>query len=522
MTAAHTRRLKITRQRLTTDDENAAKAYQDKLTIDLVRAVCGDEGDKSGIIRGCGVSVVGATMNVSVQTGLGLYYDSASGEPDSVYVVIEVRTPITITLDAADAQPRWDLIEIQPASVDGTPESIDFWDPTIGAFVTAPASPLKIASPSVQFVKGTASASPKYPTPTNGWIPLAYVYVPGGAVALLQDNVLHCRPILRPNPDILDPKPYVLPYKQSKTVSGGGLYATGGTLFPVLVNQLEGFFELAHTKFMMPFATQLGIEFGIFDGGGLPAVNTILYFYAIPAPLPPPPTDPNNLAPREFYTPNFANVNNGGGGYKNGMQGCIYVYSLQPPNVDQQGAPSTGGVANFIGHPTFGNFSSSRSTWVYIGSCMYDHGTVEVVQQEIKGDRIAPIRKCGKSLTALLPIAVATPITVTTEVVGEASMTLPQHAFDLLMRGGHVGGGPATESKIAFYDAHGNAVLAGSSRRIMQLYEGGTLAITASSAEAVVTPDSSGQIQVDYADTSGIGDVILRVESYRDAILALR
>ena len=522
MTASHTRRIKITRQRLTTTDENAAKAYQDKMTLDLARAVCGDDGNRSGIIRGCGVSVVGATMTVAVQPGLGLYYDSASGAPDSAYRLLEVNTAIQATLDAGDPQPRWDLIEIQPNSVDGTAETVDFWDPVLGTFIAASASPLKVSSPTVQIVKGTASATPKFPTPTDGFIPLGYVYVPGGAVVLSQNDVLHCRPILRATGEFMDPQPYVLPYKPSKVCTGGGLYAIGGTLTPVLVNQMEGYFELSHTKFMLPRPTQLGVEFGIFDGGGLPLADTILYFYAIPAPLPGPPTDPNFLAPREFFTVNANNVAFGAGGYKAGMQGCIYVYSTVAPTADQQGAPIGGGIAAFTGHPIFGNFNSDRSGWYYIGSCMFDFGSLEIVKQEISGDRIMPVRKCGKQISTLIPILGATSVNLTTEVAGNPSMTLPPHAFDLVLRIGHTTGAAVAETKVAFYDLGGDSALLGSSRRVAGLVEPGTLALTLSSAEFVVTPDSSGDITVDYADTSGIPDVLLRVESYRDAILAMR
>lgn len=522
MTANHTRRIKITRQRLTTNDENAAKAYQDKMALDLARALCGDDGNRSGILTGCGVSVVGATMDVSVQPGLGLYYDSTSGAPDSVYRLIEVPSAITITLDAADPQPRWDLIEIQPNSVNGTAETVDFWDPVLGTFIASPASPLQVASPTVQFVKGTPSATPKFPTPTAGFIPLAYQFVPGGAVALLQDDVLHCRPILRPTGDFLDPQPYVLPYKPPKHCTGGGLFAIGGTTTPVLVNQMEGYFELSHTKFMLPRPTQVGVEFGIFDGGGLPVADTQLFFYAVPVPIPLPPGDPNRLAPREFFTVNFNNVSFGAGGYKNGMQGCIYVYSQIGPTEDQQGAPIGGGIASFTGHPVFGNFTSDRSTWYYIGACMYDFGTVEVVKQTIYGDRVCPVRKTGKAISGFMPIGGATPFTITTEVAGDPSMSLPAHAFDLVMRIGHTTGAAVAETKVAFYDDGGDAALLGSSRRTCGLVEPGTLALTLSSAEFVVTPDNSGNITVDYADTSGIPDVVLRVESYRDKILAMR
>lgn len=519
MTASHTRRIKISRQRLTTTDENAAKALQDKMTIDLARALCGDENEKSGIIRGCTVSVVVGTMTVKVVGGLGLYYDSTSVSPDSKYRLIEVPdVGIDVTLGAADpVSARWDLIEIQPASVNGTPEVLDFWDPTIGTFVSAPASPLQVSAPVVQVVAGTPGASPKLPTPTAGFIPLAYQYVPGAAVALLGNDTLMVRPMLTPRGDLLDPSRFVP--SAAGRISGGGLNMTDGLTTGTIGSDVQGFFRKSHTPFRLPAYMPISLAFGAYDGGGLPASNRLVYFYAIPAPLPAPAGDPNILAPREFFIVDETRIQSGG--YYQDQSGCIVVASPEGPLNTNQGQPAIGGTATFVGHPTFDNFTSSRATWAYIGCAYFDFGAGGFVGQRADGDRITPERKPGYDLLADMPIGVAAAKMITATYPGDPAIAYPAIAFDVKMRFLCILDAP-DHVAVRFFDVYGDS--ADPTTAIAWTgYESGTLGDNVSGGEYIVTPNNSGQIVVDFAESLGApASVDIRCDGYRDGVLALR
>lgn len=519
MTATHTRRRKITRQRLTTDDENAAKALQDKLMIEMIRALCGDENDKSGILRGCTVSVVAATMNVAVNPGLGLLFDSTSVSPDSRYQVLEVVSTLTLTLDAADpALPRWDLIEIQPASTNGTAEVIDFWDPTLGTFVSAPASPLQVSAPVLGFVKGTPNASPKLPTPTAGYIPLAYQYVPAAVASLDPDDTWHCRPILTPRGDHLDPSRYA-PAGVGRCV-GGGVQLDDGAATGTVANDFQGYFRKSHTPFRLPRGTDIKCHFGGYDGGGLPATDIPVYFYAIPVPFPKPAGDPNILAPRESYIVNSADIQSGG--VADGQIGCMIISSPWGPDVNAQGNPGAGGTGSFTGHPTFDAFTSTRSGWVYLGAGFWDSGTPGFVGQETFGDRVDTYRKPGYDLTGDLPIVATTYFKVTEEVAGEDPIEYPPHAFDVSMGVvADVAGG--SQAKLVFggtTDEPAGAL----NYRAWGCYEAGNLANTINGGQFLINPDAStGRIYAAYANSDdGAATMVVRCFGYRDRILAMR
>lgn len=522
MTADYSRREKISRQRLTTTDENDSKAYLARLSVNLVRSLCGDEANKSGILRGCTASVVAASMQVKVLEGYGLYYDAGSGEPDSRYRVIEVpEAGVTVTLDVGDPNPRWDLIEIQPASVNGTPEVIDFWDPVLGTFTSSPASPLKVASPSVQVVKGTPSAAAKLPTGTAGWMPLAYQYVPGSAITLSADQTLHCRPILRPQGDIFDPRNVIPTIPRRNTVTGGGINVASDGADGTCANALEGYFNLSHTPFRVNRGATVALDYACYDGGGLPATDRPLYFYAVPPPLPD--GTGMDLAPREFYIYDDTIIT---GGYYDGYSGCVVIASPTGPTLSAQGERS--GTATFDTHPTFGTWpavSTNRPDWYYLGAAYYDNGTGLVIQ-DVDGDRVVNDRKPGEDLAALFPIVGATLIAACTNIAGDPPIRYPETAFDVIMRVGS--NFPFSgDTCVSFYDARRDAALSGTAgsttARLSDL--SGVLANTTASQEFLIKPvlfGSSSYIYVDFADSSAAAPTEVRCESYRDIVLALR
>jgi hypothetical protein len=526
MTSNHRRAVAGTRHRILSDWMNRALALSDRLTVDMARALCGIEDDRSGIIHGCTVNVVFATMNFEVDVGIGLYFDPASGLPDSKYRLISIESPLQGTFDTADAQDRWDLVEIAPGDVPTAPQNNDIWQPALGSFATSPTSTERVPQPVINIVKGVAGASPKFPTPTPGYIPIAYQYVPGSAAFVVGDDTLHCRPILRPISQIFDPQNLTLMgYRPSELCSGGGINAGGGAgvLTGSVAVTMEGFFSRSHTPFRVLNNSVVGIGFGTHDGGGLPALNSVQYIYAVIPPLLAPMGDPQKLAPREFYIRNSNRIQSSG--YSDGLQGCIYVSSPEPPELSPQGPPAVGGVGTFIGHPTFGSFNSNRMEWYYIGACFYASATSEVVFQRCDGRRVHTRRKPGALLTPAIPIVVATNIVVTATYPGGDAIAWPHTIIQEMDISISDAPNPGNDTRVVFRDTV-DPVLAAPGRRVFANTYGGALIVGDATMEYTVFPGQfmgGAGVTVDYADTAAAAvPVAIRGRSYVDGVLSRR
>lgn len=122
---------------------------------------------------------VGA-RTTTVRAGTIMTYDSTvTAGSDMAYKPYTLTdTEFTLTHDVGDANPRIDLIEIKIDETDGTLTARDFQDAvTLGVTSTLTAK-RRQGVLTAQIKKGTAAATPTYPSPTAGYSVLGAVYVP--------------------------------------------------------------------------------------------------------------------------------------------------------------------------------------------------------------------------------------------------------------------------------------------------------------------------------------------------------
>lgn len=432
MSGQHTRYQFLLRQRLTANGLNSMADYTARLTYAALEALLSADGQvASGVVDGLLCTVQVGTLNVSIGGGLAVLYDTLLGLPDARHHWIEVQhtTPLTKTLDPGDPSPRWDLIEIAPNQVDGPPEILDFYDPQLGVAVPLAASPTKTCAPIVTVTKGTPAASPKFPAGNNGRIPLAYIYVPAGAVALSEFDIVYCRPIRKPRTSAFTPT--TIDVGHHWQVKGGGLQVVAGGQTGRIVNEMTGFFPGSSTPFLLSTNQACTLSVNNYDGGGLPVSSIPVYAYAVPWPFPAG-SDPT-LAPREFYCRNPALF--ASGGLAVGQQGCMIVWTSAPPVVTNQGPANAGGLAAF-NHPNVGPFTVAYEDMVYVGSAFYDQALGIFVFQRSYGAIVGPTRKPGVAIDALLPIAAPVALPINVNAPAEPTYQLPAHIrhFRMLSR----------------------------------------------------------------------------------------
>lgn len=516
MSGQHTRLQWLLRARLTANGLNTQSDYTARLTYAALQALLAADGQyASGVVDGLLVTVQAGSLNTQVGGGLAVLYDGALGLPDGSHRWIEVQhtAPITATHDAGGVLPRWDLVEIAPGQVDGPPEILDFYDPSLGVAVPLAASPVKVCSPTVTITKGTPSASPKFPNGNPSRIPLAYVYVPAGAVTLSEFNVCYCRPIRKPRVAALTPTTIDLPHRWQ--VRGGGLQVAVAGLQARLVNEMSGFFPGSSTPFNLGLNQVCQLSVTNYDGGGLPASSRQVYAYAIPWPFPP--GSDATLAPREFYLRNPAVMTPGG--YAVGQQGCMVVWSSTPPVVSNQGPGNAGGVASF-NHPNVGAFTVPYESMVYIGSAFFDQPLGRFILQRSYGSIVGAERKSGAAFDSLIPIAAPTALSVAANTAFDPVYRIPSHIRHVRMASWYqIGGGSwvyvryadqfepsgGFQPKLAYHEVRDAAAPSGN------LNDDRWLHLT-DAQEVVVT----------LADAGLFGNLVAYVYEYKDPIIDMR
>jgi hypothetical protein len=398
------------KQRLTSNGLNLQTSYLARNTSELGRYLAGGTDQElalqTGVIRGFVPAVVPATLKISIGPGLGQFFSSGISEPDSKAQWMELRASKEVTTTAGDAaNPRWDVVEIQPAAVDAVAEIIDFFNPADNTFSPAVVVVQKLAEVAAQVRQGTPNANPKLPAGVAGWIPLCYVYVAANALALNVDRVMFCRPILTPRrgttPDNVTG--LLSQIGENLNISGGGWRIEADGLAGFLNTAMSGTFPLWGRPFYLPAGAAVSLSAtGNYVGGGLPLASTTVYAYVAPPPYPS--GYDATLAPRELFiadnaTPNVSAT------IPAGARGCIVVAGSGAPNegspLGQRGSPTT--THSFVDN-LWGAFDLRRSDMLYIGAAYYDFALPGLITQRVHGSWIAPKRKVGFLFDADLPI----------------------------------------------------------------------------------------------------------------------
>lgn len=412
------------RQRLTSTGLNTQDALTARAIYEVMRRqVSADRGAVTGVVDGLLVTVQPGTLNIQIGGGLATVYDAGAGLPDSKQRWIEVfdDSPITKTLDPGDLLARWDLVEIEPGTASGPGEILDFYDGNTGQFIPAVAAPNKVCAPVVTITKGTPSASPQFPGGTAGRIPLGYIYVPAGAIALVATDVLYCRPLIRPRTHELPLQP--LGDLPTLEIRGGGYASDAFSLTGSLAREMSGYFKNSTHKFYIPQNAALQLSVKNYDGGGLPGASQCVYFYAVPPSAVYPTGYSAEMVERELYIHNNNRITPGG--YAFNQRNCFVIASGTPPNNTNQGEPLLGPLA--INHPNFGVVLIDRELCVYVGSAFFDVALVQLVPQRIHGAMVGSGRKTGADFGPDLPIVAPTAYSVASNLAADPDYALPAH-----------------------------------------------------------------------------------------------
>lgn len=515
------------KQRLTSGGLNLQTSYLARNTSELGRYGLGGTDQEialqTGIIRGFVPAVVAATLKISVGPGLGHFYDSGVSEPDSKAKWMELRTAKEVTATPGDAaNPRWDVVEIQPATIDGTAEIIDFFNPGDNTFSPAVVSVQKISEVSIQVRAGTPNANPKLPAGTAGWCPICYVYVAANALALDGNRVMFCRPILTlrrgTTPDNVTG--LLSQFGENINISGGGWAVETEGLDGTLANAMTGTFPNWGRPFYMGAGTAISINAsGNYVGGGLPLVSTPVYAYVAPPPYPS--GYDVSLAPRELFitdttTPNVAAT------IPAGSRGCIVVVASGGPNTNnplgQRGSPNA--VHSFVDN-LWGNFDLLRSDMLYIGSGYYDTTLPGLVKHRVVGSHVGSDRKAGNNFNALFPIVAPTNVSVLLNIAGDPSYSLPKTALYVRLTSYH---NMADDSDIVMVFSDTFAASDTEPRLYHAIRRnGGNGESNIRGINTWIHLDTSGNVVIASAAKYNVGNTNrLYVWEWEDAVLALR
>lgn len=514
------------KQRLTSGGLNSQTSYLARNTSEALRLLTGTDSEtlgQTGIFRGFVCAVVAGTMRVSIAPGLGQFFDATVSEPDSKAKWMELRAAKEVTVGAADgANPRWDVIEVQPASINGAAEIIDFFNPADNTFTPAVVSVFKISEAAAQVRAGTAGANPKLPAGVAGWVPLAYVYVGAAVVLLNADRVMHCRPILHTRDGVYrgeDPTGVLSPFAENLGIAGGGWAFAADGYSGTLATSMSGRFAQGGLPFYLPSGTGIVLATaGNYEGGGLPAGNTIVHAYVAPPPYPA--GYDATMAPREMYlhdstTPGASPT------IAAGARNCIVLVSSSTPDqaspLGMRGGPNAN--TNTFTDNLWGAFTRQRSTLFYIGAAYHAIGIPGMVTQRVQGATVAPQRKTGFDFEADLPIAAPTVYNLWGNITGDSAMLLPETARKCFVSAAFDNdGGGQMHMKIED-DWTGSSSLGlvaiTHTNQAASTFRGGGLYTMHTSASGAITVTQAAATLVD-------GEMRMHVRAYEDAILAKR
>lgn len=422
-------RLKFnTRERLISSDLNLDTQLVHRAIQEAVAYMLSGTTRESGVFGDSYlVTPMVGTMKCAIGPGLGVMVDTTQAYPESQSVWMESRAVREVTHDPGGAGSRYDVIEVRPATQVSINVPRDQFDPLTGTFSAVSVDKQVESYPEFRIVKGAEALTPNLPAGSAGWMPLAYIFVPVGAVALDPQDVIYCRPLLAPKQvqesGWSSPSQDVYP----TDVKGGGLTAPGAGVVATLNTSVSGRFRNHNFKFNVAALSSFTLSPLTHDGGVLPAAGTNLYFYAVPAPYPA--GYDASVAPREFWSPKQVYANQGGFENPTRQNGCIVVTSATkvPSSTHPSGAPS--GAAMSISHPFFSAGASSidMSNVVYLGSVYYDQPTAQFVAQRASGANIGANRKTGADIEPSFPIAAPTLFTLNANIAADPAMRLPGH-----------------------------------------------------------------------------------------------
>lgn len=501
-------------ERVTSSDMNREAALNNRALLEGLHGVISVTGQafgsvgfrRSGILHGFWVEAVPGQMQVTVTAGLGLMKNVANVYPNSQWEWMELQDTVVVNVPAGGVQARYDVVEVRPRQVISSTQGRDIFNPNLGTFSQSNITKEYKSDPEFQVRSGVEGVTPSLPDGTTGWMPIAYLRIPGGAVSIGADDLMWCRPLLCPRQ-----------VDAQQPLQGGGIEVTAAG-FSGSHKGARGQFPSGNLVWSIDPATTYKLDNMSYDGSGaFPVVDTVVYVYAIPPPFPT--GYDSHLAPREVFTRSSTFAYNGGG-FESGQQNCIVVSSANPPDLTQQGAPAIGGTSN-LAAPFWGSGDNAvpRSNWVYLGAVFVDTAIPGMTVQRVVGPNVAPERKTGFDFLADLPIAGPTVKNLWSNITGDADQQLPVTA-----RKCHVSGkfdlDPGGMLFLQIEDFWTGTSQLG--RVCINTYNGWA-AVRRNGDVYVVHTDASGNVTLQSGDAMFVNaDMRIHVRAYEDAVLAQR
>lgn len=368
-----------TRERALSTDWNDMTTLMHRALLESAMASEGGDTPRSGVLRGLTVSVVGGTLTVTVAPGLALRLGTAATGLDSTYDWIELREPVTVNLTSSvDAQSRWACIQVAPSEATEVTSLRDIFDSTTSTISQQSVPKVIGSSPTVSIALGTPNATPAFPAGVPGTIPLAYVYIPGGATSIDANDVVLCRPLLLKPPKVT-------------AVSGGGV-AIGSSGAVASLHPMSCLHASAVEFGITDTASfDLSNSSSWVDGQSYPASVQVVSLYACP---PPYPTGYTGLATREFVPGSTAAGRIRGA--VTGTRNCIVAASTNGPlNSNNPIAGVIDGLAP--NDPVWAGTAIANS--VYLGACLHD-GSALVEQSYSKCGDVAILDQAAQPTSA--------------------------------------------------------------------------------------------------------------------------
>lgn len=508
-----------TRERAVSSDLNRATVLLHRALEEAMAYLTSGATKQTGCFGDSFIATpVAGTMKTAVGPGLALFADATQVYPESTAVWVESREIREVTHDPGGANPRYDVIEMRPGTVVSATQARDVFDPVTGAFTVQNVTKEVKCYPEFRITKGSESFSPSIPGGSAGWVPLSYVLVPAGAVSLLATNVVYCRPLLAPahaSAGFVTP----VPARYATRVSGGGLNCAGGTLTATISASVRGRFEGAFHDFRIDAGCEAKITVFTYDGGGLPAADKAIYFYAAPPPYPS--GYSTTLAARELWTPVLTTVYGGLAGFLSStlQEGCVIVASDTAPNTDHPAGPASGSATFNNTFFAAGASSSARAAWVYLGSASFENAGATLIEQATINKATATKRKPGKSFFANLPIGANTQYVMWTELAGDPAVRWPTTAREVEL---HLRSAInlAGNLVLAAFDSLGDDSNNRGMVTIVCANNSGALQNCGHNWRAYL--DTSGRVTIKTSSHSGAASAIIVAKNYYDAVLALR
>lgn len=508
-----------TRERAVSSDLNRATKLFHRALEEAVAFMTSGAAKATGCFGDSFIATpVAGTMKTAIGPGLALFADATQLYPESAAVWVESREIREITHDVGGANPRYDVIEMRPGTQISVTQGRDVFDPITGAFSIQNVTKEVKCYPEFRITKGAEAFSPSLPAGSAGWIPLSYVLVPAGAVSLLATNVVYCRPLLAPMhaaSGFVTPAPA----RFATRVTGGGLNCAGGSLTATIATSVRGRFEGAYHDFRIDAGCEAKITVFTYDGGGLPAADKAIYFYAIP------PLYPSGysaeLAARELWSPALTTMYSGQAGFLSTtlQDGCLIVASDTAPDATHPAGPAsgTGSFSNLFF--AAGASSSSRQTWVYLGAASFENVGGTLIEQSTIGRATATKRKPGKSFFADLPIAVNTQYVMWTELSGDPTVRWPSTAREVEL---HLRAAINAAGNLVFaaFDAVGDD--SNNRGMVTIVCANNNVAQQNCGYNWKAYLDTSGRVTIKSSSHSGAASAIMVAKDYRDAVLLLR